>query len=303
MKGKKVIVTGGAGFIGSHIVDACIERGADVNVIDDLYGGKRENVNKRAKFHELDICDIESIKPIFDSVSYVFHEAALPRVQFSIENPALTHDVNVDGMRNVLICAHEAGAKRVVYAASSSAYGDQEKLPLTEDMEAQPKSPYGLQKYMGELMCKLWSDVYGLQTVSLRYFNVYGTRHDPDGPYALVIGKFLKQLNEGKAMTITGDGEQTRDFTHISDVVRANLLAAESNNVGKGEVMNIGSGNETSVNELSSLIGGPTEYIEARLEPKRTRADITLAMELLGWEPLFSFEEGIEELKKEYGLK
>ena len=303
MEGKKVIVTGGAGFVGSHIVDACIENGAEVHVIDNLSEDNRNHVNDKATFHKVDIRNLDEMRSIFRSATYVFHEAALPRVQYSIENPVETHDVNVNGTRNVLISAHEGGAKRVIYAASSSAYGDQEKLPLTEDMKAQPKSPYGLQKYIGELMCKLWSEVYGLETVSLRYFNVYGTRHDPDGPYALVIGKFLKQLSEGGPMTITGDGKQTRDFTHISDVVRANILAAMSENVGKGEVLNIGAGNDISINELAKIIGGPTEYVEARLEPKHTRADTTKAKELLGWEPTMNFEEGIAELKKEYGLK
>ena len=192
--------------------------------------------------------------------------------------------------------------KRVVYAASSSAYGDQATLPLSEDLPAQPKSPYGLQKYIGELSCRLWSDVYGLSTVSLRYFNVYGPKFDPDGAYALVIGKFLKQKKEGTPLTITGDGTQTRDYTHVHDVVRANLLAAESPNVGKGEVVNIGAGRNVSVNDLAALIGGPSVHIAARLEPHDTLADNRKAKELLGWEPRVRLEDGIMALKEEMKL-
>ena len=258
MRRKNVIVTGGAGFIGSHLVDSLVEKGCDVHIIDNLSGGKKNHLNKNASLHEVDIRELNDIKPIFSGVTYVFHEAALPRVQYSIENPVETHDVNVNGTLNVLIASHEGGVEKVIYSASSSAYGDQTTMPLVETMSAEPKSPYGLQKYIGELMCKLWSDVYGLGTVSLRYFNVYGTRHDPDGPYALVIGKFLKQRSENKPMTITGDGKQTRDFTHVSDVVRANILAAESKKVGGGEVINIGAGNDISINKLAELIGGPT---------------------------------------------
>src|SRR3989338_3683345 len=236
----RVIVTGGAGFIGSNLVDALIERGFDVHIIDNLSGGKKENINKKAKFHLLDIVDLKSIKPIFRGADYVFHLAALPRVQYSIENPAITNKANVDVTLNVLIASHESRVKKVIYSASSSAYGDQKIMPLKENMLASPKSPYGLQKYLCELYCRTWSQVYGLPTVSLRYFNVYGPRNNPDGAYALVIAKFLKQRIEGKPMTITGDGKQTRDFTNVKDVVSANILAMESKKVGRGEVMNIG---------------------------------------------------------------
>jgi len=214
----------------------------------------------------------------------------------------LTYSVNVDGTVSVLRAAVEGGVKRVVYAASSSAYGDQVALPLSETLPAQPKSPYGLQKYIGELSSKLWSDVYGLSTVSLRYFNVYGPKFDPEGAYALVIGKFLKQKKEGTPLTITGDGTQTRDFTHVSDIIRANLLAAESPNVGKGEVLNIGAGRNMSVNDLAAMIGGPSVHVEARLEPHDTLADTSLAKKLLGWEPTIKLEDGIAELKKSMGL-
>jgi UDP-glucose 4-epimerase len=296
MNMKKAIVVGGAGFIGSNLTDALIEKGYEVHVIDNLAGGKKENINPKAIFHEKDIRFGDEIKPLFVGVDYVFHLAALPRVQYSIEHPKETNEVNVEGMLNVLIAAKEGGVKRVVYSASSSAYGDQPTMPLTEDMPAKPKSPYGLQKYLGELYARLWSEVYGLQTVSLRYFNVYGPRQNPEGAYALVIGKFLLQKAQGKPMTITGDGEQTRDFTSVHDVVRANILAAESANVGKGEVMNIGAGRNFSINKVAELIGGPVEHIPARLEPSHTLADNKLAKKLIGWEPQVSLEDGIKEL-------
>lgn len=298
----KIIVTGGAGFIGSNLVDALVDKGYETHVIDNLSGGKKENVNKKAELHVLDITDLSAIKPIFTDVDYVFHLAALPRVQFSIEHPAETNKANVEGTMNVLIASHEAGAKRVIYSASSSAYGDQEIMPLREDLPAHPKSPYGLHKYLGELYCKLWNEVYGLSTVSLRYFNVYGPRNNPEGAYALVIAKFLRQRVAGEPMTITGDGKQTRDFTNVNDVVRANLLAMESPKVGKGEVINIGAGHNQSINKIAELIGGPTTYIDPRFEPRNTLADNSLAKELLDWEPRVSIEEGIAELKQLAGL-
>ena len=299
---KKAVVTGGAGFIGSHIADALVEKGFEVHVVDNYAGGKREDrINPKAIYHDVDIRDYEKLAPILAGAEYVFHEAALPRVQFSIEQPELTFSVNAGGTVSVLRAAHEGGVKRVIYAASSSAYGDQPILPLSETLPALPKSPYGLQKYIGELSCRVWSEVYHLPAVSLRYFNVYGPRFDPEGAYALVIGKFLKQKKEGTPLTITGDGTQTRDFTHVADVVRANLLAAESPNVGNGEVINIGAGRNVSVNDLAAMIGGPSVHVEARLEPHDTRADNSKAKKLLGWEPTIKLEDGIAE-KKEMGL-
>ena len=296
-------MVGGAGFIGSHLVDTLIARGDEVHVIDNLSGGKKEQVNKSATLHIVDIRNYDAIAPIIAGADYVFHFAALPRVQFSIDNPIETNDVNVNGALNVFLSAKNGKAGRVVYAASSSAYGDQKELPLREDMMPNPLSPYGLQKYVGEQYARVFSEVYGLPTVSLRYFNVYGTRLDPEGAYALVIGKFLKQRAEGGSMTITGDGTQTRDFTHVRDVVKANLLAAESSNVGHGEILNIGAGRNVSINEIATLIGGPVEHIPARLEPKDTLADNTRAKELIGWTPEVTIEEGIAELKAEWGIK
>jgi UDP-glucose 4-epimerase len=299
---KKVVVTGGAGFIGSNLVDALIERGFEVHIIDNLSGGKKENINPSALFHFADITVLSAIKPIFKDAEYVFHLAALPRVQYSIEHPDETNEVNVEGTLNVLIAAAEAKVKKVIYSASSSAYGDQIKMPLKENMVAMPKSPYGLQKHVGELYCRLWSEVYNLPTVSLRYFNVYGPRNNPDGAYALVIAKFIRQRQNNEAMTITGDGEQTRDFTHVRDVVRANILAAESDKVGKGEVINIGNGRNYTVKKIAELIGGAAVNIPARLEPHDTLADNSLAFELLGWQPQEKIDEGIAELKKLAGI-
>ncbi|MBI2454099.1 MAG: NAD-dependent epimerase/dehydratase family protein, partial [Parcubacteria group bacterium] len=193
-----------------------------------------------------------------------------------------------------------AKVKRVIYSASSSAYGDQKKFPLKETFPANPLSPYGLQKYIGELYCVLFSEIYELETISLRYFNVYGPRLGTTGSYPLVIGKFLTQRKNNEPLTITGDGKQSRDFTHVYDVVRANILAAELAKVGQGEVINIGGGHDRSVNEVAKLIGGPTVFIKPRLEPRRTLADISLAKKLLGWEPGVKFEGGIKELKRIY---
>lgn len=300
---QKAVITGGAGFIGSHIADALVERGYDVHIIDSLIAGKRERVPEAATFHEVDILETEAIQPIIDGAAVVFHEAALPRVQLSIDEPLRTHQTNIDGTLSVLLSAREGKVERVIYAASSSAYGNQETMPLHEDLPAMPVHPYGLQKLVGERYMTLFAELYGLPTVSLRYFNVYGPRLDPDGPYALVIGRFLKQLQNKEPLTITGDGEQTRDFTHVRDIVRANMCALESTKVGKGEVINVGAGNAISVNKLADLLGGTERVtLPPRVETKHTLADIRRAKELLGWEPEVRIEEGIAELKKEFGL-
>lgn len=280
----KAIVTGGAGFIGTHVSEALRKEGHEVVVVDLKNGD--------------DVRDTEKMRTLFTGADWVFHLAALPRVPYSIEHPQETHDHNINGTLSALVAAKDAGVKRFVYSASSSAYGEQDTMPLVETMQARPKSPYGLQKYVGELYCKIFNEVYGLPTVSLRYFNVYGPGASDEGAYALVIAKFLKQRREGNAMTITGDGTQTRDFTHVRDVVKANLLAAQSDKVGKGEVINIGAGQNASVNKVAELIGGPTEHIAARLEPHDTLADHSLAESLLGWQPTVRLEEGVAELKK-----
>jgi nucleoside-diphosphate-sugar epimerase len=300
------IVTGGAGFIGSNLSRILLKEGHTIHIIDNLSGGKKESVPKEAHLHEIDITDLQVLKNFFNtigSIDGVFHLAALPRVQYSIENPLETHTHNITGTLNVLIAAHENNVKKVVYSASSSAYGDKDEMPLYEDMKADPKSPYGLQKYVGELYCRLFSSVYKIPTVSLRYFNVYGPGLDPEGAYALVIGKFLKQRSENQKLTITGDGRQTRDFTHVRDVARANILAMGNSNVGNGEVINIGAGNNISINEIAEVIGGPVEYIPARLEPRDTLADNKKAKKLLEWIPQESFTEGMKELKNIFNIK
>ena len=296
----KVIVTGGAGFIGSNLAKALVKKGLDVHVVDNLSGGKKQNVPKGATFHLADINNLEALKTIFEGAKYVFHLAALPRVQFSIENPVETALANEVGTVSVLTASVNAGVKRVIYSASSSAYGDQKVMPLREDFIANPKSPYGLQKYVGELYCKIWKQIFGLETVCLRYFNVYGPGQSSEGAYALVIGKFIKQKQMGQELTITGEGKQTRDFTSVHDVVRANILAMESTKVGSGETINIGCGDNKSIIEVAKLIGGKIVHIPPRFEPKDTLADNKLAKKLLGWSPKVSLKEGIKELKKIY---
>lgn len=303
---KKALVIGGAGFIGSHLTDALVKKGYRVLVFDNLSNGKKENVNKKAILQVGDIKNPEDLKKAFEYIgsdSYVFHLACLPRVQFSIDFPRESHEANINGTLNVFLAARDGSARRVIYSASSSAYGDQDVLPLVETMKPNPKSPYALQKYTGELYAKIAFEAYGLETVSLRYFNVYGPRQEPDGSYAQAIPKFIGQRKKGVPITITGDGKQTRDATHVSDVVRANILAAEGKKVGKGEVINIGSGKNHSVLKLAEIIGGPVVHIEARLEPRNTQAGVGLAKELLGWVPKVTLQQGIEELKKLNGIK
>ena len=300
---QKAIVTGGAGFIGTHIVAQLLVNGFEVHVVDNFAAGKKESrLHADAVYHEVSVCDLDALTPIFEGATYVFHLAALPRVQFSIDHPHEAHEVNVVGTFNVFLAAQRAKVSKVVYSSSSSVYGDQAVLPLVETMPPLPKSPYGLHKYIGELDAQMFSLIYQLPTVSLRYFNVYGPGGDPKDAYALVIPKFLDLRLQGQTMTITGDGTQTRDFTHVRDVVRANLLAARSQTVTKGEVINVGAGHNVSINEIAALIGGPTAYIAPKFEPHDTLADNTLAKQLLGWGPTVTIEEGIAELKSIHGI-
>lgn len=301
----KYIVTGGAGFIGSHIVDMLVERGDEVHVVDNFLTGKRERVNPKALLHEVDIRDAEKLPPIFKGARGIFHTAAQARMQYSIREPKLTNDINITGTLNVLLAACDTGVKRVVYSASSSAYGSKETLPLTEDMRPEPIIPYAIQKRVGEQYCAMAARFYGLETVSLRYFNVYGPRQAraSDGPYATVIGIFLEQRQKGEHLSIVPDGTQRRDFTHVKDVARANLLAMESDSVGKGEIINIGTGKNHSILEVAELIGGPWKFVDPRQgEVKATLADGSLARKLLEWEPEVLFETGIADLKKLHRL-
>lgn len=299
------IVTGGAGFIGSNLSEQLIKDGHSVHIVDNLSAGKKENIPKGAKLHVLDIREREQLSKLFKEIQPdgIFHLAALPRVQYSIENPAETHEVNVTGTLNVLLAAKDCGNAKVVFAASSSAYGDTTELPTDERTSINPKSPYALHKVVGEQYCRLFSTVYNVPTLCLRYFNVYGPKCDPNGAYALVIGRFIQMRIEGKPMTITGDGTQTRDAVHVDDVARANILAMTNDAVHAGEIFNIGSGESRSVNELAEMIGGPVEHIEPRLEPHDTLADISKAEKLLGWKPAKEFSDGLRELMEEMGLE
>lgn len=293
----KILVTGGAGFIGSHLVDKLIEKDNQVLVIDNLSSGKRENLNPKAKFFEMDLKDFEKIRPLFEGIDFVFHVAAIPRIPLSIQKPLETNSANITGTLNVLVASQEAGVKKVVYSASSSAYGPQKELPMKESMRPYPLNPYALQKYVGELYSKIFFEIYKLPTVSLRYFNVYGKRQPKEGTYAPVMGIFLRQKKAGEPLTVTGDGNQTRDFTHVSDVVRANIRALESEKTGKGEVINIGAGNNHTINEIAKMVGGEIKYIPLPPgEMRDTLADISLAKELLDWEPSVKLEDGINEL-------
>ncbi|MFH1427128.1 MAG: NAD-dependent epimerase/dehydratase family protein, partial [Patescibacteria group bacterium] len=289
------------GFIGSNLVEELIKRGDEVIIIDNLITGKKENINPQAKFYEVDLRNLDEIKPIFNGVDYVFHEAALARVQPSIEDPVKYNDYNVNGALNMLMAAKEAKVKKVIYAASSSAYGNNEDGPQTEDRLANPISPYGLQKYIGELYCRLFSHVYDLPTVCLRYFNVYGKRMVLEGAYASVIGIFGRQRKEGKALTIVGDGEQKRCYTYVNDIVRANILAAESN-IKNGQPINTGNSQEFTVNKIAEMIGGPTTHIDSRIEPRRNLCDNSLAKKLLNWEPTMDLDKWIIDYKKELGI-
>jgi len=295
---SKIIVTGGAGFIGSHLVDELVKNSNHkILVLDNLSTGNINYVNKSADLIMIGLNDMEDLEAIFHDFKpdYVFHLAALPRIQPSIKDPIESHKVNVEGFLNILELSRKYKVKKFIYSASSSAYGDQEKMPLREDMKPEPKNPYALQKYVGEQYCQLYSKLYGLPTVCLRYFNVYGKRQSCEGAYATVIGVFLKQKAEGKKFTVVGNGIQKRDFTHVSDIVKANILAMNPRSAIKGEVINIGCGDNISINELADLIGGKKEYIPKRPgESKETLANNKLAKELLGWTPVVNIEEGIK---------
>lgn len=304
MNKTKCLVTGGAGFIGSHLVDRLLELGYEVIVIDDFSSGKKENLehhknNSNLKIFTKSICD-KDIGVLFKDVSVVFHVAAIPRVQFSIEFPKKTNEANINGTLNILEIAEKAGVKRFVYSASSSAYGNQEKLPLIETMNPNPMSPYALQKLVGEYYCKLYNLLFGMETISLRYFNVYGPRQDPSGGYACLIPKSINLVLQEKSPQIYGDGEQTRDFTYVEDVVEANILAATTKDEKAfGDVFNIGNGNNISVNCVVKTITGnkniKPQYFPPVIEPKDTLADTAKARAILKWNPNFTFENGIKE--------
>ena len=304
MKIKKAIVTGGAGFIGSNLVDKLIDMGIEVHIIDDLSTGKEENINPKATFHKIDISTInpDSNYYEFKNTDVIFHTAALARVQPSIENPIPFDNVNISGTLRMLMLSHKLGIKRFVYSASSSAYGNVKKTPTSETHPTNPLSPYGLQKYVGEQYCRMFSQVYNLDTVSLRYFNVYGEKMNLEGAYKLVIPIFANQILEGKPLTINNDGEQRRDFTYIGDVVKANILAATHSKNLNGEVFNIGNGDNYSVNELADMFGGEKQYGNKVIEPFETLADNSKAKNILNWNPTGDLPSWIEKYKQELGI-
>ncbi len=306
-QGVSVLITGGAGFIGSHLVDKLVQLGAKVRVLDDFSTGKKENIAHLIERGEIELMegsltDPKAVKRAVEGVEFVFHQGAIPSVPRSVEDPLTTHQVNATGTLLLLLAARDARVKRVVFASSSSVYGDTPTLPKREDMTPNPKSPYALSKLVGEHLCTLFWELYGLETVSLRYFNIFGPRQDPTSQYAAVIPRFITALIQGKPPTIYGDGEQTRDFTFVENCVHANLLAAKAEGVA-GEVFNVGAGRQTSINELfkliRSLIGA--DHIDPIYAPPRpgdvrhSLADIKKAQKLLGYQPLISLEEGLRK--------
>lgn len=292
----KYLITGGAGFIGSNLSDKLIESGHEVVVIDNLSTGKIENVNQKAEFFKADICNFEEIVPFFKGIDGVFHLAAIPRIPISIEDPVGTYKTNVLGTVNVFKASLDAGVKRIIFASSSSVYGSQKTMPLTESMLPNPISPYGLQKLMGEQIANMFFNFYKIPIVCLRYFNVYGPKLGFDSDYSLVIGKFLRLKKEGKSLTIFGTGEQTRGFCYVDDIVSANIVAMESKKIKGGEVINIGQEESYSVNYIAKKIGGDVEYMEKRQgDPLSTQADISRAKEILCWIPKVGIEDGISK--------
>mgnify|MGYP003652217662 FL=1 len=287
------LVTGGAGFIGSNLVDALIEKGWNVIVIDNLSSDAHEQFyfNPKATYYEYDIRDFETIISLFKGIDYVFHLAAESRIQPAIENPTHAVSVNVVGTCNVLQASREAGVKRVIYSSTSSAYGLKNTPPLKEDMPKDCLNPYSVSKTSGEELCKMYTELFGLQTITFRYFNVYGNRQPTKGQYAPVIGLFERQKENGELMTVVGDGMQTRDYTHVKDVVNANILATQCEE-GFGDIFNIGTGVSYSVLDLVKFIGGPFTNIPPRLgEGRHTQADISKAKAILKWEPKLTLKE------------
>ena len=297
------LVTGGAGFIGSHITEELIKRGDEVIVLDNMYSGRAENiaVNPKAVFIDRSILDTEIIDSICTiyNIEGIFHLAAVASVQKSIENPALVHEVNVTGTLNVLEAARKHGVSKVVLSASAAAYGDNPVFPKREDMLPEPLSPYAVSKIASEMYCKTYAELYNMQTISLRYFNVFGPRQDPNGEHAAVIPKFTEKICAGESPTVFGDGKQTRDFVYVKDVARANILAMDSDISG---LFNIGTGIQTSLNNLAKMIMDAAEIsVDMKYEPARegdvrhSVADISKAKSELGYKPEWELTDGIKE--------
>jgi nucleoside-diphosphate-sugar epimerase len=295
------LVTGGAGFIGSHLAEELLRRGHRVRVVDSLVTGRRSNLDHLpgVDFLEGDLADLDVAARAVDACDYVLHQAAIPSVPRSVKDPLTSHRANVDATLNVLVAARDAGVKRVVFAGSSSAYGNTPTLPKHEDMPARPLSPYALQKVFGEEYLKMFTSLYGLQTVSIRYFNVFGPRQDPSSPYSGVISVFATALLDNRSPLIYGDGEQTRDFTYVANVVDGVLRACDAPEAS-GEVINVATGGRISLNQLFDamrrLIGASADppYAAPRAGDVRdSQADISKARRLLGYEPIVSFEDGL----------
>lgn len=296
----KTLVTGGAGFIGSHLAELLLQRGHQVTVLDNLSTGHLENLahlkgSAGLSFHQVEVADLQAVRPHFDGMDWVFHLAALADIVPSIQQPLEYHRANVDGTVAVVEATRLVGAKRFIYAASSSCYGIPDVFPTPETAEIRPQYPYALTKALGERIVLHWGQVYRLPVISLRLFNVFGPRSRTSGTYGAVFGVFLAQKLNGKPFTVVGDGTQTRDFTFVTDVARAFLAAAESD--AQHEIFNVGSGGTYSVNLLVELLGGPVVHIPKRPgEPDCTFADTTKISTQLGWKPEVSFEEGVARL-------
>lgn len=304
----KYLITGGCGFIGSHIAEEVLSQDSSAQVVlyDNLRSGYKKNVDLTDPRVELvigDVRDTHALADVMEGVDYVFHEAALVSVFESVDDPQLNHDINLNGTLNVLTAARDAGVKRVMFAASAAAYGDNPEIPKREIMRPEPESPYALAKVGGEYYLSLFAKLYGVETVSLRYFNVYGPRQDPTSMYSGVISKFTDVLARGEDPTVFGDGGQTRDFVYVKDVARANWLAAMSATVGQGEVINIATGQATSLLDLLNALGKIFQHpFETRFAPVRagdvrhSLAAITQAEELLNYTPAFTLQEGLAAL-------
>ena len=302
MTTARYLVTGGAGFIGSHLAEALLDQGESVRVLDNLATGRETNLaalQGRAQLIRGDLRNLEAVRAAVEGVEVVFHQGALASVPRSIADPVTSLEININGTQNVLQAARDAGVRRVVYASSSSIYGNTPTLPKHEQMQPDPVAPYAIHKLTGELLCEAFTYIYGLETVALRYFNVFGPRQDPTSEYAAVIPRFLTALIQKRRPIVFGDGEQTRDFTYIANVVQANLLAATSHDA-IGYAMNIGCGEQVSLNTVLHLAGellGVTPDVEYR-EPRPgdvrdSLADISLAQRLLGYKPTIGFGEGL----------
>ena len=300
------LVTGGAGFIGSNLSEKLLNMGHKVRIIDDLSTGREENIKgffSDIEFVNGDIRDLQTVKKAAQGVDYILHQAALPSVPRSVANPIETNNANIEGTLNVLVAARDEGVKRVVLASSSSVYGNNEALPKIETMVTKPLSPYAITKHAGELYANVFYDIYGLETVSLRYFNIFGPKQDPNSQYAAVIPQFITAMLRDESPVIYGDGEQSRDFTYIDNAAEANILAAVSSEAGHGEVVNIACGKRLSLNQLVDMINAilgkdiKPVYAEGRKgDVKHSLADISFAKSLLGYKVKVNVEEGLQKL-------